>query len=153
MGLVLMVSSALTVFFGPGYPFWLVPALTFWVYLLPGSLPPNTQVTVLSGLAESSPLATSAAAGSGRPALLGLLVSDDRAVFGHAFQCDVYLSNPSLVAHATAAGAPPPAKHESPSASQATLFFEVTVDRFTCHCFLHSTLWVVHPLFFFRCSL
>jgi hypothetical protein len=44
LGWLLLLSSALAVFYGPGYPFWLAPALAFWALLLPGSLPTSTQV-------------------------------------------------------------------------------------------------------------
>ena len=55
MGSVLMASSCLAVYFGPGYAFWLVPALVFWYYLLPGTLPTNTQVRDWCNSPLSSP--------------------------------------------------------------------------------------------------
>lgn len=50
----------------------------------------------------------------------GSIVSDGRTDFGHPFHCDVYVRNSTMVKPGDDAD-----KHVSPSASQATLFFEV----------------------------
>ena len=54
--------------------------------------------------------------------VIGPVAADSSAVFGHQFQCDVYVHNP---ARGDGSEACRSRKHISPSADQATLFLEV----------------------------
>lgn len=162
-GSILQLCAVLGVYFGPSYPFWLVPAFVLWLYLMTGSLTPNTQVMTIAESTDASNDSSSFLSGksdtdyvvcrmnpygqyeAGRTATIAeSTIVESVAVFGHPFQCDIYACG---TASCGASIGQKGFKHISPSGNKATLFLEVySVSTYERHT-LEGCGYVHLPLF------
>lgn len=136
LGAFVMISSALAVYYGPSYPFWLVPALAFLLCLVFGPLPTNSQVNVIRGCAHSQAYDNmNYTTCTGHPGktrkdseVVGRAIAESKTTFGHPIHFDIYLQSTDEEAALSSS------KSSAPSSSHATMLFEVfSVNAYKRH--------------------